>query len=191
MFLFHELQPLLCLTGHVLCCVQENTRLSSELENTRRDVANEGLEHARLQDLLEKVQADKKRLSGRVSKLLETEKDLVLEIDRLKHHRNGTVHSHSHNKKAGKDKHIEDLLRGLEQERDYYKNEVSVLQQLLKPRSRSPSPSGRVSRSSTPAKRISSPSPSRLDKKVHSWVISIDKRAVLLTFCLLHWCIVV
>ncbi len=92
----------------------------------------------------------------------------MLEIDRLKH-RNGTIHSHSHNKKAGKgDKHVEELLRGLEQERDYYKNEVNVLQQLLKPRSRSPSPSGRVSRSqnSTPAKRIGSPSPARLDKKV-------------------------
>ena len=91
------------------------------------------------------------------------EKELVLEIDRLKH-RNGFVH-----KKGGKnDKHTEELLRGLEQERDYYKNEVNVLQLLLKPGSRSPSPSGRVSRSqnSTPAKRAASPSPTRGDKKV-------------------------
>ena len=56
------------------------------------------------------------------------EKELVLEIHRLKH-KNGVV------KKKGKSADpVQGFIRSLEEERDYWKGEVDVLNKLLKSR---------------------------------------------------------
>ena len=80
-----------------------------------------------------------------------TERELVLEIDRLKH-RNGLV-----KKRSKSPNRIEAFMKGLEEERDYWKGEVEVLQKLMRsrkstPRSRSASPSRSRSQTSTPSK---------------------------------------
>jgi len=62
------------------------------------------------------------------------EKDLVLEIDRLRHHaKNGTVH-HGKRPKAQTGA-VETFIKELEDERDYWKSQVSDLQQLLRSKS--------------------------------------------------------
>ncbi len=74
------------------------------------------------------------------------ERDLVLELDRAKcSHRNGMV-----KKKPKGPSATEKLIKGIEEERDYWKGEVETLQKLLKTsrarvsgRSRSVSPTRR------------------------------------------------
>jgi len=62
------------------------------------------------------------------------EKDLVLEIDRLRHHaKNGTV-QHGKRPKAQTGA-VEAFIKDLEDERDYWKNQVSEMQQLLRSKS--------------------------------------------------------
>ena len=51
--------------------------------------------------------------------LLFSEKELVLEIDRLKYHKNGIKKCKGPNK-------METFIKGLEEERDYWKGEVDV-----------------------------------------------------------------
>ena len=169
---------------------------------------SEKVDRQHLEELILKVQEDKKRLAHRVNKLIANgqhvcvfqfkpvmfcvtilkitsflllntyylipcsnnfhacllhvaEKDMVLEIDCLKH-RNGVVRKH------GKmPNRMDQLVRSLEEERNYWKSEVEVLQKLMKSRpssrssSRPSSPTRSRSRTGTPTKtksRSSSPS---------------------------------
>lgn len=50
--------------------IQEKERLISGLEDHKATLSSEMADKGRLSELLEKVQADKKRLSGRVNKLV-------------------------------------------------------------------------------------------------------------------------
>ena len=51
---------------------------------------------------------------------LKSEKDLVMEIDRLKHNKNGVK------RRSKSANQMEAFLRKLEQERDYWRGEVEV-----------------------------------------------------------------
>ena len=107
-----------------------------------------------------------------------SERELVLELDRAKYsHRNGLV-----KKKTKGPNPTEKFIKGLEEERDYWKSEVDTLQKLLTTsrsratsRSRSQSPT-RASRSvqSTPSK-----SPSRIRSRNSSPVNSPTKNKVI------------
>jgi len=97
-----------------------------------------------------------------------TEKDLVLEIDRLRHHstRNG-VTQHGKRPKtqtADSSSGVATFIRDLEDERDYWQSQVTELQQLLRSKAdattmlphQSPSMTGaRRSRSTSPTRSIS------------------------------------
>ena len=95
------------------------------------------------------------------------ERDLVLEIDRLKH-KNGF-----HKKRGKSPDRLTQFLRGVEEERDYWKGEVEVLQKLLRSRSISPtrakspqrasrSPARSPTRAKSPSRSLTStPSKSR------------------------------
>ncbi len=76
----------------------------------------------------------------------------MLEIDRLKH-KNGIV------KKRGKSPdRMQIFIKGIEEERDYWKGEVEVLQKLLRSKSRSNSParSRSPTRSKSPSRSLNS-----------------------------------
>ena len=86
--------------------------------------------------------------------MLFSERELVLEIDRLKH-KNGVV------KRRGKSPNrVDAFIRGLEEERNYWKAEVDTLQKMLRVRSasptraRSPTRSIRGSPAGTPNKKV-------------------------------------
>ncbi|XP_013412187.1 centrosomal protein of 135 kDa-like, partial [Lingula anatina] len=120
---------------------EDNAALRSRLSSREAD-------YQRLEELMAKVQEDKKRLSQRVNKLTSNERELVLEIERLKK-KNGLV------KKRGKSPNrLDAFIRGLEEERDYYKGEVDTLQKMMQ-QQRSASPSR--GRSPARAKRDTSP----------------------------------
>ena len=80
--------------------------------------------------------------------ILFSEKELVLEIDRLKHRTScGTK-----KKSAKTPNRVEALLKSVEQERDYWKGEVDILQKISSSRALSPSRSPSRARSPTRAR---------------------------------------
>lgn len=164
----------------------DNETLLEKLAALEESLAEERQEHNSTEELLDKVQADKRKLAQRLSKMtangeylfpccsltwphsfgddLITERDLVLEIDRLKC-KNGVTRGKRGSKTPT---HTEMFIKGLEEERDYWKGEVSVLQKLMKnkTRPRSPSPTLRSrSRSLSPARsKPLTPTPTRKSK---------------------------
>ena len=94
---------------------------------------------------------------------------MVLEIDRLKHGKNGLK------RRAKSANHMDVFVKRLEEERDYWKGEVDVLQALMKrgslSRTSSPvrSPVRSPTRSRSPSKSTSrSASPSRIKSPKNS-----------------------
>lgn len=57
------------------------------------------------------------------------EKELVLEIDRMKRKRGGVQASAKRGRSPNR---FDQFIKNVEQERDYWKNEVDTLQQVLK-----------------------------------------------------------
>lgn len=93
------------------------------------------------------------------------EKELVLEIERLKR-KNGP----GTGKKSGKTpSKLDAFIRSLEEERNYYRDQADALQKMLRgeipTRSRSPARSRSSSRSASPTRDVSS-SGAKSDKKV-------------------------
>ncbi|XP_070554439.1 centrosomal protein of 135 kDa-like isoform X2 [Ptychodera flava] len=124
--------------------VLDKETLSSQLSVKEQEIFQ-------LKELLDRVQDDKKRLSDKVNRLTSNERELVLELERLRL---------SPTKRSKSPSRIESIMRKLEEERDYFKGEVEVLQKILKDRSLSSS-RGRSPKKSTPTKRSTSRSPSR------------------------------
>ncbi len=93
------------------------------------------------------------------------ERDLVLELDRAKYsQRNGVV-----KKKTKGPTHVEKLIKGLEDERNYWKGEVETLQKLLQTsRSRASSRSRPTSRSPTRTSRSTPSTPSKSPTRARS-----------------------
>eukprot|EP00795_Rhopilema_esculentum_P000219 gene219-9856_t len=112
--------------------IDESEKLTSLLTASKEDIKN-------VSELLERTDKEKRRLQEKNAKLtitdphsgyivLSTERELVMELERLKL-------SKSANRKVGKSPdRIELLIRNLEDERDHYKDECQILQDMIRKR---------------------------------------------------------
>ncbi|KAK3100318.1 hypothetical protein FSP39_018085 [Pinctada imbricata] len=140
----------------------DNQRLSKEYSDAKAQLSVKNGDILRLEELLDRVQEDKKRLSHRVNKMMANEKELVLEIERLKR-KNGPASG----KKGKTSSKLDAFIRSVEEERNYYKDQTEALQKMLRgeipTRSRSPIRSRPSSRAASPARET--PTPSKAEKK--------------------------
>ncbi|XP_065058745.1 centrosomal protein of 135 kDa-like [Rhopilema esculentum] len=101
--------------------IDESEKLTSLLTASKEDIKN-------VSELLERTDKEKRRLQEKNAKLTITERELVMELERLKL-------SKSANRKVGKSPdRIELLIRNLEDERDHYKDECQILQDMIRKR---------------------------------------------------------
>lgn len=147
------------------------SRLKSEKEDLLqelKELKDKVTRFKRLESLLDKVQEEKRRLTHKVNKLMANEKELVLENERLKHR--GVT------KKGKIPTKIDTLIKTLEEDRNYYRDQSASLQKLIQgdpmPRSISPTKNmperkPRTSRSTSPVKELTS-LPDKLNKKTIS-----------------------
>ncbi|BFZ24412.1 hypothetical protein BsWGS_27451 [Bradybaena similaris] len=103
----------------------EQTRLVKELADVKTRLATREADNVRLEGLVDRISEEKKRLGQRVNKLTANEKELVLEIERLKK-KNGPL------KKTKMPSKLDMFIRGIEEDRDYYRAQAEDLQALLK-----------------------------------------------------------
>lgn len=102
---------------------------------------NEALrnEKTRLDDLVSRVQADKQRLGERIAKLTASERELILELERVKSVKGvgaggkgtGGGGGRGGARASSPSKAVERLRRELETDRDYWRGECDLLQQML------------------------------------------------------------
>ena len=87
-----------------------------------------------LHELIDKIQDDKSKLTKKISKLLDNEKELVTELDSLKSGKRGSsVQNRAGNNNAKTlTAKLDSHIKNIENERDFYKQEVDTLQKLLK-----------------------------------------------------------
>ncbi|XP_078481084.1 centrosomal protein of 135 kDa isoform X1 [Ciona intestinalis] len=125
----------------------ENENLQADFEAAKQDIQ-------RLNELMDKIQADKRLLSDKVQLLSSKEKSLILELEQYR-----TSPSRARRRDRSPSK-LDSFVRTLEQERDHYRDECDALQAMLREAkgghtSRSASP--RLSRSptrSTPSRKL-------------------------------------
>ncbi|CAF0946900.1 unnamed protein product [Adineta ricciae] len=148
------------LDTRVACLTAEKKSLLEEVDGLRNQCAERNNELAHAQELLERTQAEKAKLSRRVSKLVLNEKDLLQELQKCRRTTRAptpTATGASSSKKLSLPARLDLHLKNVEDERDMYKNETEILQKLLNERSRttgSSSPSN-----SRPRGRSLSPTP--------------------------------
>ncbi|XP_052721802.1 testis-specific gene 10 protein-like isoform X2 [Crassostrea angulata] len=132
----------------------ENQRTNKEISEVKAQLSVKNGDLLRLEELLDRVQEDKKRLSNRCNKMMTNEKELVLEIERLKR-KNGPATTVNGKKPKSATK-LDAFIRSIEEERNYYKDQTEALQKMLRgeipTRSRSPIRSRPSSRSSSPVR---------------------------------------
>ncbi|XP_022099000.1 centrosomal protein of 135 kDa-like isoform X1 [Acanthaster planci] len=137
---------------------QDNKSLVADIDQVNLELSLQKQETERVQDLLVRVQDDKRWLSDKVNRLTSNERELVLELERIRNKAGGKAKTKSPTK-------MDTYLKSLEEERNYYKGEVDVLNKVLKGQHLSLS----VSRDRSPTRsgRGTSPSrtPSKMDKK--------------------------
>eukprot|EP00794_Sanderia_malayensis_P007402 gene7402-8222_t len=119
--------------------IDESERLTNTLANAQEDIG-------KISALLEKTDKEKRRLQEKNAKLTITERELVMELERLKLSKTGS------RKSAKSPDRVELLMRNLEDERDHYRDECEILQEMIKKRI-------------TTSKHSTSRSPSRKDGK--------------------------
>ncbi|VDO79858.1 unnamed protein product [Schistosoma curassoni] len=78
-----------------------------------------------MRNLILRAEEDKKRLAQRIEKLTANERALVLELERLKRH-GGT--SDGRTKRISQ---LDEFISGIEADRDYWRGQVEILQQML------------------------------------------------------------
>ncbi|XP_041463887.1 testis-specific gene 10 protein-like isoform X2 [Lytechinus variegatus] len=143
---------------------QERKNLLDDIDSLRTEGAVKQQENKRLQNLTDKIQEDKRKLSHQVNKLTANERELVLELERMRKKVGGVK-----SKKDGHSSKVENYMKALEEERDYYKGEVEVLNRILRTRGLpSSTPSSRErspKRSGSPGKGSRTTSPSRSSAK--------------------------
>ncbi|KAM7443892.1 hypothetical protein ABFA07_007461 [Porites harrisoni] len=103
--------------------MEENERLAVLVDN-----ANEDVRH--VTELLDKTDKEKKRLSEKNAQLTVNERELVMDLERLKLAKS-VKPKRSRDKSPSK---IESLVNTLEKERDYYKGECESLQDMMRKR---------------------------------------------------------
>ncbi|CAF0717644.1 unnamed protein product [Adineta steineri] len=154
-----EMQTLDTRVAHL---TTEKKSLIEDLETMKSQYTECNNELLRLQDIVDRLQADKGKLSRRVSKLVHNEKDLLQELQRSRRTTKTptpSVTGGSLSKKLSLPARLDIHLKNTEDERDMYKNEVEILQKLLNDRSRcasSSSPSRLRGRSLSPTAAIRS-----------------------------------
>lgn len=119
----HELEDL---DNNISQLRAENKRLAKDYSDMKARLTVREADNLKLEDLLDRLQEEKKRLMQRNNKLTANEKELVLEIERLKR-KNGP------GPKKGKiPSKLDAFIRGIEEERDYYKQQTDMLQRMLR-----------------------------------------------------------
>ena len=145
---------------HSILIYKENRSLALEINNLKADLDNRNSDIGNLHELIEKIQEDKTKLTRKISKLLDNgktyyffkaelndqminwflwlERELVQELDNLKaagrrstsntSRVNGSNNNNPKSLTAKLDSHI----KNIENERDFFKQEVDTLQKLLK-----------------------------------------------------------
>ncbi|XP_029644182.1 centrosomal protein of 135 kDa-like isoform X1 [Octopus sinensis] len=141
----------------------ENEQLQTELEDAETQNSNKTTSLKKLEMLLDKVQEEKRRMIHKVNKLTANEKELILENEQLKHR--GTI-----TKKGKVPARVESLIKTLEEDRNYYRDQATSLQKTIQS-----DPSGSSNRKTRlPRSRSASPNkemislPDKLDKKTIS-----------------------
>jgi len=148
-----ELQTL---DTRIASLTSEKNSLLDDIETLKSQYAERDNEVTRLQELLERMQNEKNKLSRRVSKLVLNEKDLLQEVQKCRRTTKAPTPSASgaaSGKKLSLPARLELHLKNVEEERDMYKTEMETLQKLLNERLRpnaSGSPSRGRARSSSP-----------------------------------------
>ncbi|XP_076467897.1 centrosomal protein of 135 kDa-like [Babylonia areolata] len=104
----------------------ENKRLAKDFGDIKARLTVREADNRKLEDLLDRIQEEKKRLSQRNNKLVANEKDLVLEIERLKR-KNGPV-----TKKGKLPSKLDAFIRSIEEDRDYYRQQTDALQRMMR-----------------------------------------------------------
>lgn len=141
-----------------------NQSLSIQQAELKQQLSVKNGDLMRLEELLDRVTEDKKRISHRVNKLMANEKELVLEIERLKK-KNGPALT----KKGKTSSKLDAFIRSIEEERNYYRDQADALQKMLRgeipTRSRSPVRSRSSSRAGSPIREAAGTPTSKSDKK--------------------------
>ncbi|XP_067948387.1 testis-specific gene 10 protein-like isoform X2 [Watersipora subatra] len=114
----------------------ELSTLRAELSHSMEDnkhftnnLTSQTNEMAELEALVDKLQDDKLKLSARVNRLISTEKELVMELEKVRRRKGGVK---ADAKRGRSPNRFDQFIKNLEQDRDYWKGEVTTLQQLLK-----------------------------------------------------------
>lgn len=107
--------------------------MANELFNYKAELEEKNNEIKNLHELIDKIQDDKSKLTKKISKLLENERELVLELDSIKSNakRSQSNLSRSNSSKSLTSK-LDSHIKNIENERDFFKQEVNTLQKLLK-----------------------------------------------------------
>eukprot|EP00057_Strongylocentrotus_purpuratus_P011253 XP_011665727.1 PREDICTED: testis-specific gene 10 protein isoform X5 [Strongylocentrotus purpuratus] len=132
---------------------QERKNLLDDIDSLRTDGAVKHQDLKRLQNLTDKIQEDKRKLSHQVNKLTSNERELVLELERMRKKVGGG--GGKSKKGVAPSSKVENYMKALEEERDYYKGEVEVLNRIIRNKGL-PSPTLSSSRGRSP-KRSGSP----------------------------------
>ncbi|CAF3392662.1 unnamed protein product [Rotaria sp. Silwood1] len=133
----HNIREMQSLDVRVASLTSEKKNLIEELETLKNQYAERENEVLRLQELLERMQSDKTKLSRRVSKLVLNEKDLLQELQKCRRTTKAptpTASGASSTKKLSLPARLDIHLKNVEDERDMYKNETEILQKLLNER---------------------------------------------------------
>ncbi|KAM3187808.1 hypothetical protein ACTXT7_001585 [Hymenolepis weldensis] len=92
-------------------------------------------ENARqIRTFLLRAEEDKRRLAQRIDKLIANERVLIMELERLKRRSGGPVAGTTNNGRTSQKKitsNLEEHIAGLVQDRDYWKGQVDLLNQML------------------------------------------------------------
>ncbi|CAI2727221.1 unnamed protein product [Schistosoma spindalis] len=111
---------------------KEIQKLNLERENLERNLSDAqkkchtmDTSERDMRNLILRAEEDKKRLAQRIEKLTANERALVLELERLKRH-GGT--SDGRTKRISQ---LDEFISGIEADRDYWRGQVEILQQML------------------------------------------------------------
>ncbi|KAL3316954.1 hypothetical protein Ciccas_004389 [Cichlidogyrus casuarinus] len=112
---------------------KENHRLVKSLEGLENQVSDLSSETRIQHKLLMKCEDDKKRLTERIDRLVANERALVMEMERMKKfdkvHGPSNAALRSSTKKTTTVK-LDEYLKGIEEDRDYWRSQVQVLSKI-------------------------------------------------------------
>ncbi|XP_014768657.1 centrosomal protein of 135 kDa isoform X1 [Octopus bimaculoides] len=144
----------------------ENEQLQMELEDSETQNSNKTTSLKKLEMLLDKVQEEKRRMIHKVNKLTANEKELILENEQLKHR--GAI-----TKKGKVPPRVESLIKTLEEDRNYYRDQAASLQKTIQNDS-----SGNSNRKITGGSRLTRSRSASPNKEMISLPDKLDKKTI-------------